>query len=164
MVDIFHLTVALLHPSGLSFCAAKRAALDILPIASSPISSTISKGGEASTTGRTAEERQRKNVTSHSSDQQKASPLSSSSSSAVVDPDNEAASSDLSRRMLANLIAAACGALATAVIESPVELFRHQAQVREITQGRISQPPLSLVNFKRTVTFPPFSLRLVSWS
>ena len=36
---------------------------------------------------------------------------------------------DLSKRMLANLIAAACGALATAVIESPVEHFRHQAQV-----------------------------------
>ena len=31
--------------------------------------------------------------------------------------------------MKANVIAAAFGAIATALVESPVELFRHQAQV-----------------------------------
>jgi hypothetical protein len=47
-----------------------------------------------------------------------------------VDKEVEGAGPGLSKRMTANLIAAALGALATAFVESPVELFRHQAQVQ----------------------------------
>ena len=57
------------------------------------------------------------------------STASGSGSGAVAADKCHQGDHELSKRMLANVIAAACGAIATALVESPVELFRHQAQV-----------------------------------
>ncbi len=45
-------------------------------------------------------------------------------------PQHEGGGGDMANRTSANLIAAGVGALCTALVEAPVELFRHQAQVR----------------------------------
>ena len=139
----FDVYFAFLPLAGLSFCSAKRAALDLLPGAPVP-----SNGAEGS--GRSTNEtnpcdgtgEQDQNIFIHDRDQKLLSSLAPSSSvpacAAGVQKPAECTEAgagrqekdhDLSKRMLANAIAAAFGALATAVIESPVEFFRHQAQV-----------------------------------
>lgn len=64
-----------------------------------------------------------------------------------------APSPELPTLMSANLIAAAAGAFATALVESPVELFRHQAQAGLISGNLVSgiaTPALPHTYIKRT--------------
>ncbi|GAX73771.1 hypothetical protein CEUSTIGMA_g1222.t1 [Chlamydomonas eustigma] len=62
------------------------------------------------------------------------------------DKEQEDVGPGLSKRMTANLIAAALGALATALVESPVELFRHQAQAGLISGNLIKEMATSVRN------------------
>jgi len=145
----FMLVVAIPPLAGLSFCTAKRAALDLLPGA--PLASNGAGGRGRSTneaipcdgTGERQQDiirnDQARKLSSSASSSSAQAPVQNpvDSTDAAVRQDND---HDLSKRMLANVIAAAFGALATAVIESPVELFRHQAQVSRPSSSSAIRP------------------------
>ncbi|GFH08152.1 uncharacterized protein HaLaN_03069, partial [Haematococcus lacustris] len=130
---LFSMAVGAVH--WLSFCMAKRTALDLLP--GRPLSAAAASAAPSRTRGPARVEATGMSVQGGQDAGDWMAGLAKSDEAHHVHDDEEELSygeaepcgdGQMGRRTTANLIAAVVGALATALVESPVELFRHRAQ------------------------------------
>lgn len=132
----FSIAVGAVH--WLSFCAAKRTALDMLPKQQAE-----------------QKQHQKEHGTKHHQEEYLSSgvPLASATISVQVEHiTGQQDAADLINQTSANAIAAMVGAFCTAMVESPIELFRHKAQaglisgnlVQEMSRTIRSGGPLAL--------------------
>mmetsp|Transcript_26483 Transcript_26483/g.67332 ORF Transcript_26483/g.67332 Transcript_26483/m.67332 type:complete len:462 (-) Transcript_26483:520-1905(-) len=142
---LFSCAVGAVH--WLSFCAAKRTALGFMPPAPSdsqtksrpkpakqPAEQEAAAAASAAAAAGSAEDQSQHGHHHHLM-------ISSSHHLHETDDNQEPGTphDDLSNKTSANMFAAIVGALATALIESPVELFRHQAQAGLISGNLVAE-------------------------